>query len=541
MTTQVIQDNHMETAVQDGAPPKVSWPYGDGTSPIKHIIYVIKENQTYDQVFGDMSEGDGDLALTKYPAAVTPNLHALSLQFGLYDNFYSDGQTSADGHNWVMSANTSDFNMKMWPETYGNRRQTGHYQGHSATDLSAGGYLWDAASRAGVTYRNYGEFLADPNLAYTIIPEAQAGTCQGPIASTYVYKLIPRGYVICLPPAVPISNAPGLVGHTDLQYPGENYQYSDIDRMFAWEHEFRNYIVNNDLPQLEIVWLPNDHTKGTAPLYPTSSSFLALNDQALGMMVDEVSHSKYWGSTAIFITQDDAQGAWDHVNAQRTEALIVSPYTRTSRPVVYSNLYDDNSMLRTMESLLGLNPMSQFDMTATPMWSGFNASPNLQPYDMKPVQIPITYNPVPPPTPTPTVTTTPTMTTTPVVTTPTVTTTPVVTRTVTTTPVVTPTATVTPTPAVTMTRVVMPTATETPTPAVTKTATATKRLSGAPAIRLLSSRPVGSIGVRVQIQSIYSHRGRPYLICKALCRLTGHSIPSFWNALTIIDYWRASW
>jgi YVTN family beta-propeller protein len=465
---QVTQDNQMQQAVSGGAPPKTAWPFGDGVSPIKHIIYVIKENQTYDQVLGDIPGADGDPALDKYPASVTPNLHALSMDFGTFDNFYADGQTSADGHDWVMSANANDFNMKMWPETYGNRGQGGHYQGQTATDLSPGGYLWDRAAQAGVTYRDYGEFLAYATPGYTPIPELQSPTCTGPVATIYVYKLIDPGSVLCFPPSVPVPNAPALAGHTDPRYPGEDYQYSDINRMFEWEREFRQYVVNNDLPQLEIMWLPNDHTKSNATLYPTPSSFLALNDQAIGMLVDAVSHSPYWSSTAIFITQDDAQGAWDHINAQRTEALVVSPYTRTTQPVVNSDLFDDNSMLRTIESILGLGPMSQFDMTATPMWSAFHATPDMRPYDLKPMQIPMAFNPaLPPSTVTPTVTGTPA--------------TPVGTATATSTVLPTPTALPTSTaPPATETATGVPPPTSTQVPTATSTAAPTATSTAAP-------------------------------------------------------------
>jgi hypothetical protein len=200
--------------------------------------------------------------------------------------------------------------------------------------------------------------------------------------------------VLCLHPSVPNSTIPSLAGHTDPHYEGVSPQYSDVDRIREWDREFRKYVVGGNLPQLETIWLPNDHTVWPAMAgYRTARSDVALNDEALGMLVDDVSHSRYWSSTAIFVTQDDPQGAWDHLNAQRTEAFVISPYTRTSRPQTRSELYDDNSMLRTMEELLGMAPMSEFDMTAVPMWAGFNKKADLRPYDVKPVQIPITTTP----------------------------------------------------------------------------------------------------------------------------------------------------
>ncbi len=368
-------------------------PFG-ARSPIKHVIYILKENKTYDSVLGDMPGGNGDPALTAYPKAVTPNLHALASEFGLYDNFYVDGRSSADGHDWAMSADATDFNMKMWPQTYSQRGQPGHYEGESAIDLSPGGYLWDDARRAGLTYRDYGEFLENSQPTHKLLPLSRAAECAGPITTSFLFLVIPRGDVLCLPPSVPYPDIPSLAGHTDQHYAGVSPEYSDVDRMREWEREFGKFVAGGNLPQLETIWLPNDHTIWPPTSgYRTARSDVALNDEAVGMLVDAVSHSKYWSSTAIFITQDDPQGAWDHVNAQRTEAFVVSPYTRTSRPQTRSGLYDDCSMLRTIEDLLGLRPMSQFDMTATPMWAGFNSKPDLRPYDLQPVQIRISTNP----------------------------------------------------------------------------------------------------------------------------------------------------
>ncbi|SRR5579884_751203 len=368
-------------------------PFAAGASPIQHVIYIVKENQTYDQVFGDIGIANGDRSLTKYPATVTPNLHDLAARFGIFDNFYDDGQSSADGHNWAMSANDDDFNMKMWPETYGHRIPNGYSQGVLAADLSPGGYLWDRAAQAGITYRDYGEFFRYTQPGYTVINTSDASQCPGPLAYHYFRTHVHKGKVVCLPPSSPRPTVPALIGHSDVHYRGDDPRYSDGDRFLEWDSEFQQFVANHDLPNLEIIALPGDHTQSTAPRLPTPASYVALNDQAVGKIVDAVSHSPYWSSTAIFITQDDAQGAADHVNAQRTECLIISPYTQVPHPTVNSGLYDNNSMLLTIEKLLGLQPMSAFDQTATPMWSAFHTQPNLRPYSVRPLRIRITYNP----------------------------------------------------------------------------------------------------------------------------------------------------
>jgi hypothetical protein len=198
--------------------------------------------------------------------------------------------------------------------------------------------------------------------------------------------------VLCFAATNPYSTLPNLVGHTDPRYRGFDMRYSDLDRILEWEREFQDFMKNNDLPSLEIISLPEDHTS-TAPGFRSQPSDVALNDQAVGTLVDTVSHSKYWPSTVIFMTQDDAQGSRDHVSAQRTESFVISPYTRTTKLTVNSGLYDHASMLRTIESLLHLRPMSQFDLTASPMWSAFHAVLQPRPYKLLRMRIPITYNP----------------------------------------------------------------------------------------------------------------------------------------------------
>src|SRR5205085_8604848 len=367
-------------------------PLSGGTSPIKHVIYIIKENRTYDQVFGDEPIGDGDASLTLFPRANTPNLHALAERFGLLDNFYADAEVSADGHNWTDSANASDYNEKMWPQDYspGVGRNRGYdFEGDSTINLSPGGYLWDAAAAAGISYRDYGEFYAFTTTAPTTI--TAGSPCAGPVATSYIGHTLPPGSVLCLPPSsVNPTTTPNLVGQIDPHFRSYDLRYSDDDRVSEWAREFNQFVMSGILPQLEILRLPNDHTAGTRPGFPTPQAFVAQNDAAVGRVVDIVSHSPYWKDTALFLTEDDAQNGPDHVDAHRTESLVISPYTARTDPYVDHTLYDTAAMVRTIELILGLPPLSQFDANATPMWRAFTSSPDLGPYSELSEPIPVT-------------------------------------------------------------------------------------------------------------------------------------------------------
>ncbi|MBV9021203.1 MAG: bifunctional YncE family protein/alkaline phosphatase family protein [Ktedonobacteraceae bacterium] len=363
-------------------------PVPGGTSPIKHVIYIVKENRTYDQIFGDESVGNNDPSLTLFPSANTPNLHALADRFGIFDNFYADAEVSADGHNWINSANASDYNEKMWPQDYspGPGRNRGYdFEGGSAINLSPGGYLWDSAAQAKITYRDYGEFYqADANASVSnakLIPASQANTCTGPVAHSYSGITIPAGQVLCfLPMDINPQTTPNLVGHYDPQFRTFDMSFRESDRIAEWQREYQQFVTNNNLPQLTILRLPNDHTSGTSVGKITPQAAVAENDYAVGQVVDTVSHSKYWGSTTIFITEDDAQNGPDHVDAHRTEALVVSPYTSRSTKYVDHTLYDTAAMVRTMELILGLRTLSQYDAAATPMWRDFHSGTDTAPY-----------------------------------------------------------------------------------------------------------------------------------------------------------------
>jgi len=373
-----------------------------GASPIKHVIYILKENRTYDQVFGDMGIGDGDPSLTLFPRSVTPNLHALADHYGLFDNFYADAEVSADGHNWSLSANASDYNEKTWPQDYssGRGRNRGYdYESGSAVNLSPGGYLWDAAAAAGISYRDYGLFMPfSPLTPPTLQPASDpATTCPGPIAMQYgpsgtppISATAPPGQRLCFAPESVSPNTPNLADHIDPRYRNYDLGYRENDRVTEWARDNGFSSGNPSLAALEFLRLANDHTQGTRQGNPTPQANVAENDAALGRIVDIVSHSSLWASTAIFVVEDDAQNGPDHVDAHRTEALVISPYTYHSTPYVDHTLYDTAAMLRTMELILGLQPLSQFDAGAIPMWRDFTGAPNTATYGAIPSNIPIT-------------------------------------------------------------------------------------------------------------------------------------------------------
>jgi YVTN family beta-propeller protein len=313
-------------------------------SPIKHVFYIIKENRTYDQVFGDMPEGNGDPSLCLFPDSVSPNHHALARQFVLLDNFYCDAEVSMDGHEWSMGAYATDYVEKSWPTNYGGRGGEYESEGLDSVSFPSGGYLWDNCNRNGVTYRTYGEWTENPRHA-------------GDSAK---------------------ARMPSLVGHVAPFYVGWDLKYSDLDRVAAWKAEFDEYDRNGGLPQFQVIKLPNDHTWGTSKGALTPKAYVAQNDLALGMIVDRISHSRYWKETAIFVLEDDAQNGPDHVDAHRTVALVISPWTK--RHSVDSELYSTTAMIRTMELILGLPPMSQFDAAATPMYASFAPAPDPAPY-----------------------------------------------------------------------------------------------------------------------------------------------------------------
>lgn len=316
-------------------------------SPIQHCIYIVKENRTYDQVFGDMQEGNGDPSLCLFPEAVTPNHHKLARDFVLLDNFYVESEVSADGHEWSMAAYATDYVEKFWPLSYGHNKSKKYAypgEGHFPIATPAGGYLWDTALAAGVSFRSYGEFVQNG--------KTPTDPCKTRLKS--------------------------LEGRFDPYYRSFDMDYSDVKRAGRFISELHRFEMEGTMPRLQVVRLPQDHTSGTTPGKWTPTACVADNDLALGMLVEAVSKSKFWASTAIFVVEDDAQNGPDHVDAHRTVALVISPYSRKAG--VDSTMYSTSSMLRTMELILGMRPMSQFDAAATPMYRCFHPTPDTAPY-----------------------------------------------------------------------------------------------------------------------------------------------------------------
>lgn len=343
--------NAIDVAADNPIPTEVG-----GPSPIKHCVYIIKENRTYDQVFGELPQGNGDPSLCIFPRRVTPNHHALAEQFVLLDNFYVESEVSADGHEWTMAAYATDYVEKTWPLSYRRGRGKLPYPSEGRLDIAAptSGYFWDACQKAGVSYYSFGEFVSN-------------GRNPGDPATTTVAA---------------------LQGHFDPLFRSYDLDYTDINRAKRFIEKWNEFEAAGTLPGFTVLRLPNDHTYGTRLGKPTPTAMVADNDVALGMVVAAISQSKAWKETAIFVVEDDAQNGADHVDAHRTVALAISPYTR--RAGVDSTMYSTSSMLRTMGLILGLPPMTQFDAAATPMYRSFSPTEDFSPFAALPAQVDLT-------------------------------------------------------------------------------------------------------------------------------------------------------
>lgn len=316
------------------------------SSPIKYVFYIIKENRTYDQVLGDMPEGNGDTSLCLFGEKITPNEHAISREFVLLDNFYVNSEVSADGHNWSVGAYADDYLEKTWPTYYGGRG--GDYGGEGTREIAnnKGGFIWDHAARAGVSYRTYGEFADD-------------------------YK----------------PNIPVLKDHICPYYTGWDLDVTDTVRFNQWRRDFDSLVAVNALPHLNTMRFGNDHTSGLSKGKPTPYAYVAENDLAVGMFIDYLSKSPVWQQSVVFILEDDAQDGPDHVDAHRSTAYMAGGFVK--RGFVDHSMYSTTSVLRTIELILGIPPMSQYDASAPSMWRCFQSTPDLKPYNIKPLQVDI--------------------------------------------------------------------------------------------------------------------------------------------------------
>lgn len=336
-------------------------------STFKHVIYIIKENRTYDQVFGDMKEGNGDPNLVMFGEKVTPNHHALAREFTLFDNFYCSGILSADGHSWCDSAYVTDYLEK----AFGGFARSYPDDGRDALAFAPTGFLWDNALAHGRTLRNYGEFVRE-------LPYTPKGSTWKDLYADH------RNGTRNVPITIQVSMK-SLEPHTHPTYPYFPLTAPDAYRADLFIADWKEFEKKGTLPNLLYMSLPCDHTEGTREGYPTPRAMVADNDLALGRIVETVSKSKFWPETCIFVIEDDPQNGFDHVDGHRTVALAISPYTR--RGFVDHSCYNQTGMVKTIELLLGLPAMNQLDLSATAMRRCFQETADLRPFVARPNQI----------------------------------------------------------------------------------------------------------------------------------------------------------
>lgn len=334
-----------------------AWP------PFTHVIYVIKENRTYDQILGDLPQADGDTALVFFPRPVTPNHHALAERFGIFDRFFVNAEVSADGHNWSTAAYATDYVEKTTPQVYSDRGRSYDYEGTNRGEKvdddaaePAAGYLWDLARRKGISFRNFGEFVLEE------------GKREGPVPAWY------RGL------------KPFLVANTDSAFPGFDLSIPDQVRADVWIERLTEWERSGAMPALQILRLPNDHTSGARAGAPTPRASLADNDLALGRVIAALSRSRFWKNTVVFVLEDDAQAGSDHVDSHRSPMLLISAW---NRPGVWHRFTNTTDVLATIESILSLDHLSQFDAYARPLRGVFAAAPDTTPYAVLTPSVPL--------------------------------------------------------------------------------------------------------------------------------------------------------
>jgi len=392
--------------------------FASGENKIHHVIYIIKENRTYDQVFGDLSEANGDRSLTMYGEDITPNQHKLARQFGILDNFYDSGDVSGDGHVWSTSASISDYIEKTWPIGYRSNQHTYDSEGELLGGISAdddlpdageptGGYLWKNFSAHNISYRHYGEYIVS---RWCNAPPENKTPANGPpkVAGVTCARAVikkgepleknvgdPHGSSSPYPWEIPIlakniAAQNELRGHFDPLFPDFEVAYPDQLRADEFLNEFKDSVSSRQngkgsMPQFILLRLPNDHTAGGKKGMPRPAASVADNDLAVGRVVDAVSHSPYWEDTAILILEDDAQDGPDHVDSHRSIALVISKYSPLPNPqagepgsFVDHTFYTTVNLVRTIEALLGAPPMNANDSRAAVMAPSFSG-PGTQP------------------------------------------------------------------------------------------------------------------------------------------------------------------
>lgn len=322
-----------KTEIADTKAPGYPIPVKLGqASPIKYVFYIIKENRTYDQVLADVKGGNGDTSLLLFGKNITPNQHAIAESFVLLDNFYVDAEVSADGHNWSMGAYATDYLEKTWPTSYGGRGGTYGGEGEREIANNKNGFIWDNCKRHGLSYRTYGEFVSDDK-----------------------------------------ASIKSLINNYCANFPGYDLAIRDTTRFNRWKNDFDSLLKQNKVPNFNTVRFGNDHTEGIRLGRPTPFAHVADNDLAVGMFIEHLSKSPIWNETAVFILEDDAQNGADHVDAHRSPAYVAGGFVK--RNFVDHTPYTTSSILRTMELILGMSPMTQYDAAATPMWRCFDSIP----------------------------------------------------------------------------------------------------------------------------------------------------------------------
>jgi YVTN family beta-propeller protein len=364
--------------------PKVIPAHLGGSSPIKHVVVIVRENRTYDQVLGDLPEGNGDPADAQFGAQVTPNAHALATRFGDLDNFYDEGTLSADGHNWIVQAEANDYTEKEFGAFYRSYPS----QAGDALAYQRDGFLWNAAEKAGRSVQNFGEYIYNPYSLSSSAPDWPTWYAESqwledghkgpePIPNPCQY-------------AYAQSDIPSLQAITDRCFPNFQLAIPDQYRVDQWLPMFEHQERSGNMPNLTFMWLMTDHTGATGVAHsntvPDPVAQVADNDLAVGRVVDAISHSKFWKSTAIFIVEDDTQNGVDHVDGHRGPAFVISPYSSSG---VDDNYYTQLDMVRTIEQILGVHPMNQEDLAAEPMYSAFTQHPDFAPFNLLPNQIPL--------------------------------------------------------------------------------------------------------------------------------------------------------
>ncbi len=344
--------------IDAGVPPGNPIPNRPGDpSPIEYVVYILKENRTYDQILGDIETGHGDPSLCLFGENVTPNHHKLAREFVLLDNFYVNGDVDADGRHWSTAAIAPDYVQKLWPATYARRRPLDDFLGREPTALPPAGFLWSNAAQAGISLRNYGLFVTN----------REKPTSDG------IHVLAVRD--------------PILARVTNLRFRGLDPDYPDLERARVFLQDLAEFERTGNMPQLTLIHLGNDHAAGLAPGRISPRSALADNDYALGLVVEALTRSRFWPKMAIFVLEDDAHDGPDHVDSHRSLAFVISPYTR--RRTLDSTFYNTASVLRTIELILGLRPMTVFDAAARPMHTVFQPRPDLRPYAAEKPRIPL--------------------------------------------------------------------------------------------------------------------------------------------------------